>query len=200
VYVRGEPSIQNRLGIRSGFYSCFICCVNYWSSNYSYRAICFIEDCHWINANELVDFEFNVDTPSRCKIYCIISMSSNVQEYFGNKFWNTFQNFTQVTKNYCKSWVNCTGWHNCTAIKPPVQTAILSLWYKELKLSSIDGKGWKGLYGLYDIKSLKPQKCFFYSCFNSFSATTFDTWSYATQRSLAFAQVFDASYTTYNFQ
>ena len=45
-------------------------------------------------SNELVDFEFNVDTPSRCKIYCIISMSSNVQEDFGNKLWNIFRNFT----------------------------------------------------------------------------------------------------------
>ena len=54
---------------------------NYWSSNYSYGpydAICFIENCHWINANELVDFEVNVDTPSGCKIGCINSMASNV--------------------------------------------------------------------------------------------------------------------------
>ena len=65
-------------GIKSVF-SCFICCANYWSSNYSHGphdAICFIENCHWINANELVDFEVNVGTPSGCKIGCRNSMSS----------------------------------------------------------------------------------------------------------------------------
>ena len=53
-YVRGEPITHNWMRIKSGFYSCVICCAYYWSSNYSYGpydAICFIENCHSINAN-----------------------------------------------------------------------------------------------------------------------------------------------------
>ena len=65
-----------------------------------YDAICFIENCHWINANELVDFEVNVGTPSGCKIGCIISMSSSVfadarfkSGFYSVRFGSTCQSF-----------------------------------------------------------------------------------------------------------
>ena len=55
-----------------------------------------------------------------------------------------------------------TGWHNCKwGIKPPVQTAVLSLWCKELKL--------KGLYDHVWSQELKQEWILCNSCFNSLS-------------------------------
>ena len=48
------------------------------------------------------------------------------------------------------SWVQKTGWHNCTwrikGIKPPVQTAVPSLWCKICKESKLGSIEWKGLF------------------------------------------------------